>query len=132
MKPAKTDKRMLKPIMIPIIGSVKTAIAGMPNGDTTALIIKQTIPVTTIPIIPLIVPVTRFSAINNRETSLFRPPRERITPISLTLSMTDMYVITAIMNDETTNDNEVKMTNAVVIMVIIVLMTLIIIEIVSV
>ena len=131
IKPARTDKTILKAIMIPIIGRVSKAIFGIPNGETTALMIRQTIAVIPMPMRPLMIPVTKFSAMNKRETSFLRPPRERITPISLTLSMTEIYVITAIMKEETTSDKEVKTTKAVVIIVIIVLIAEMINEIVS-
>ena len=118
--------------MIRMIGKVSKAIFGTPNGATIKLIIKQAIAVMTIPMTPLKKPVTKFSAINKRETSFFRPPRERMTPISLTLSMTEMYVITAIMKDETMSDKDVKIMSAVVTIVIIISMTEMINEIVSV
>ena len=65
-----------------------------------------------IPITPANKPIITVSAINKLDTSLLRPPSERITPISLIRSTTDTYVIIPIMTVETTKDKAVNAISA--------------------
>ena len=53
------------------------------------ILTNESIYVIPTPITPDTPPIIKASALNNLETSFLRPPRERITPISLTLSITD-------------------------------------------